>query len=384
MFRFSDHRTRSGWRRPSLSSAAVAQDDWRAQMGTFNIGLLGGRDTNADLPAPLYPDFVLRDPRVRSAGRAGRAVSGLRLCRRDAGPAGRATAHGRAFGRQATPASTCRTPTRSRAGGDAGANWTERWGYYAVMVCARRQRHRDGSRTWKAAASPMPIRIPTLGLSRAAGPAGPGRASTTRTILAAPGSAGGQRAGGDSRCSTETILNAAVHLGLASGRVLGGVFAACNLASDGRQTGCSNMDDLRVVWTSDIIPNGPTVMRNRSARGSASSLCSIFPADDVRTSTPSATADTAGGEAGGYVAIGTMPSTRARSPCAKPWSKRAEHMNPFYPAGPDHRLAPRVIHIGAYPSCARSAGKGAPSMLKLERLTRKFGDNRSPSTTPTS
>jgi len=271
------------------SSAAVAQDDWRAQMGTFNIGLLGGeneadrlrrydclRDLVSDLldvPVELFPasDYAgvmqgLLAGQLHMAGLGAAGYAGIYLQDADA----------------VEP-----VVTQAQLDGTLG--------YYAVMVVR--------------ADSDIETLEDMEGRSLAyADPNSTSGYLVPRGQLALQGINdadyfGSTGFGGGHEQAVIAVLNeqydAAVTWVSLQGEFSEG-YSRGNLRRM-VDNGLLDMDDLRVVWTSDIIPNGPTVMRTDLPEEARELVLDFLLT--MKDEHPECYADTAGGEAGGYVAI---------------------------------------------------------------------------------
>lgn len=66
--------------------------------------------------------------------------------------------------------------------------------------------------------------------------------------------------------------------------------------------GLLNMDEIRIVWTSDLIPNGPTVMRRDLPAEARELVMDLFL--NMKERHPECYNNVVGGEGGGYVEIG--------------------------------------------------------------------------------
>jgi phosphonate transport system substrate-binding protein len=66
--------------------------------------------------------------------------------------------------------------------------------------------------------------------------------------------------------------------------------------------GLLNMDEIRIVWTSNIIPNGPTVLRRDLPPEARALVLDLFL--NMKDAHPECYASVVGGDGGGYVEIG--------------------------------------------------------------------------------
>jgi len=271
------------------STSAVAQDDWRAQMGTFNIGLLGGENEadrlrrydclrdlvsdRLDVPVELFPasDYAgvmqgLLAGQLHMAGLGAAGYAGIYLQDADA----------------VEP-----VVTQAQLDGTLG--------YYAVMVVR--------------ADSDIETLEDMEGRSLAyADPNSTSGYLVPRGQLALQGindedyfSTTGF--GGGHEQAVIAVLNeqydAAVTWVSLQGEFSEG-YSRGNLRRM-VDNGLLDMNDLRVVWTSDIIPNGPTVMRTDLPEEARELVLDLLLT--MKDEHPECYADTAGGDAGGYVAI---------------------------------------------------------------------------------
>jgi phosphonate transport system substrate-binding protein len=66
--------------------------------------------------------------------------------------------------------------------------------------------------------------------------------------------------------------------------------------------GLLNMEDIRIIWTSDLIPNGPTVLRKDLPAEARALVLDLFL--NMKERQPECYNATIGGEGGGFVEIG--------------------------------------------------------------------------------
>jgi phosphonate transport system substrate-binding protein len=271
------------------ATSVAAQDDWRAQMGSFNIGILGG-ENEADrlrrnecfgelisevlgMPVELYPaaDYAgvmqgLLAGQLHMAGLGASAYAGIYVQDPDAVE-----------------------PVLTRAQLDGTL------GYYSVMVVRADsdiQSFEDMQGRSLAYADP----------NSASGYLFPRGQFTMQGIndaeyFGSTGFAGGHEQG------VVSVLNgqydAAVTWISGQGEYAEG-FSRGNLRRM-VDNGLLDMNDIRIVWTSDIIPNGPTVFRTdlpEEARGLLLDFLLTMQAEH-----PECYALSAGGDDGGYVEI---------------------------------------------------------------------------------
>lgn len=271
------------------STAAFAQDDWRAQMGSFNIGILGGENEadrlrrydclrqlvsdTLDMPVELFPaaDYAgvmqgLLAGQLHMAGLGAASYAGIYL---------------------QDPEAVVPVLTQAQLDGSLG--------YYAVMVT----RADSGIETLED----------MQGRSLAyADPNSTSGYLVPRGQLALQGiddeeyfSTTGF--GGGHEQAVVAVLNgqydAAVTWISGQGEHSEG-YSRGNLRRM-VDNGLLDMNDLRIVWTSDIIPNGPTVFRTDLPEEARTALLDLMLG--MKDSHPECYADTAGGDAGGYVEI---------------------------------------------------------------------------------
>ena len=186
---------RSGCDGPHNSSAAVGARTTGAPRWVRSTSALAGRRERAsrppaplrlsarsrmsdllDVPVELFPASDYAGPDAGPAGRAQLHMAGLKARQAYAGQ------------------STCRTPTRSRPVGDAGATWSGTLGYYAGDGRARRTATIETPEDMEGRKPRLCRSEFHLGLSRAAGQlALLGPINDAGTISAAPGSAAATR-----------------------------------------------------------------------------------------------------------------------------------------------------------------------------------------------
>ncbi|PWK58097.1 phosphonate ABC transporter substrate-binding protein [Roseicyclus mahoneyensis] len=271
------------------STAAFAQDDWRAQMGSFNIGILGG-ENEADrlrrnecygelisevlgVPVQLFPaaDYAgvmqgLLAGQLHMAGLGAASYAGIYLQDPDAVE-----------------------PVLTRAQLDGTL------GYYAVMVVR----------------SDSDIQSLEDMQGRSLAYADPNSTSgylVPRGQLALQGINdeeyfGTTGFGGGHEQAVVAVLNeqydAAVTWISGQGDFSDG-FSRGNLRRM-VDNGLLDMNDIRIVWTSDIIPNGPTVFRQDLPEEARALMMEFLLS--MQAEHPECYALAAGGDDGGFVEI---------------------------------------------------------------------------------
>ena len=271
------------------ATSALAQDDWRAGIGSFNIGILGGENEadrlrrydclrdlvseTLDVPVQLFPaaDYAgvmqgLLAGQLHMAGLGASAYAGIYL---------------------QDPEAVEPVLTQSQLDGTLG--------YYAVMVTrsdsgietledmqGRSLAYADPNSTSGYLVPRGQLALQGINDAEYFGTTGFGGGHEQAVIAVLNGqydaavtwiSGQGEHAEGYSRGNLRRMVD----------------------------NGLLDMNDLRIIWTSEIIPNGPTVFRTdlpEEARGLLRDLLL-----SMKDAHPECYADTAGGDAGGYVEI---------------------------------------------------------------------------------
>lgn len=273
----------------ALSATTPAFADWRADLGTYNIGLLGGeneadrlrrydclKDLVADhlgVPVELYPasDYAgvmqgLLAGQLHQAGLGASGYAGIYMQDPDAVE-----------------------PLLTTAQVDGGL------GYYAVMIT----RADSGIENFEQMQGRSLAYADPNSASGYLFPRGQLRAQgiIDDEYFSRTGFGGGHEQG------VIAVLNgqydAAVTWVSLQGEYLEG-YTRGNLRRM-VDNGLLDMNDIQVVWTSEIIPNGPTVFR-KDLPDEARELILEF-LTGMKENHPECYALTAGGDAGGYVPI---------------------------------------------------------------------------------
>lgn len=272
-----------------LASVAPAAADWRADFGTYNIGLLGG-ENEADrlrrydcfagrmsealgVPVELFPasDYAgvmqgLLAGQLHQAGLGASVYAGIFLDDPDA----------------VSPVLT-------------SSNVDDTLGYYAVIYVrsdSEFQSLEDLQGASIAYADP----------NSASGYLVP------RGELAAQGINDAEYFsrtgfGGGHEQAVVAVLNGQYDSGVTWTSLQGDASTGYTRGNLRRMVdnGLLNMDDIRIVWESNIIPNGPTVMRNDLPEEAKALAINMML--ELKEADPECYADTVGGEGNGYVPI---------------------------------------------------------------------------------
>lgn len=266
-----------------------AEADWRAGFGTYNIGLLGG-ENEADrlrrydcfaglmsealgVPVELYPaaDYAgvmqgLLSGQLHQAGMGASGYAGVYLQDPDA----------------ASPVLTTK-------------NVDDSLGYYAVIyVRADSDFHslddlEGASLAYADPNSTSGYLVPRAELAQAG--------IDDETFFGRTGFGGGHEQ------AVIAVLNNQYDAGVTWTSLMGDFEAGYTRGNLRRMVdnGLLDMNDIRIVWESNLIPNGPTVMRNDLPQ-EARELARDFMLG-MKESHPECYADTVGGDGNGYAPV---------------------------------------------------------------------------------